>query len=459
MSQMQTDQQNFEQLSRHISEWIAQFQQQLPQRRAALITDPQLPTTPLASDSSGTQAAFTEFMQRIAPHLSATAGPRYFGFVTGGCTPAALLADWIVAGTDQNVAQGGDSISSEVESQALAWLRELFQLPSNFEGILTTGATASNILGLLCARQFAGEQQGLDIARDGFCDADISVFSATPHASSQKAMAIVGLGRNQIQAVDCLPDSEAMEVTSLAKRLAANTSPGKIVIASAGTVTGTDFDDLVAIAALCKQHNAWLHVDAAFGIFSRLLPEKRALSAGLELADSITSDGHKWLNVPYDCGIFYTRHLAYLQQVCSVAAPYLDIGSAAPSFMDRGIENSRRFRALPVWMTLQAYGIEGYRNMIADNCKHALQLANWIDASEHYELLSPCNLNVVVFRPKHCSDAEVKQRLGQINASGETFMTPGFWGGKSAIRAAISNWKTTTTDIEQTCQLLEGFER
>jgi len=455
MNPMQTDQQNFDQLSNQVSQWIAQFQQQLPQRPAALVTDPQLPAASIEPEGHGTQAALTAFMERIAPHLSATAGPRYFGFVTGGCTPAALLADWIVAGTDQNVAQGGDSISSEVESQALAWLRELFQLPDNFEGILTTGATASNILGLLCARQFAGAAQGIDIARDGFSHADISVFSATPHASSQKAMAIAGLSRNQIQAVDCLPNSEAMDVTSLETLLAANHSPGKIVIASTGTVTGTDFDDLVAIGALCKAHNAWLHVDAAFGIFSRLLPEKRALSAGLELADSITCDGHKWLNVPYDCGIFYTRHLNYLQQVCSVAAPYLDIGSAAPSFMDRGIENSRRFRALPVWMTLQAYGIEGYRKMIIDNCKHALQLADWIDASEHYELLSPCNLNVVVFRPKNCADAEVKQRLGQINASGETFMTPGFWGGKSAIRAAISNWKTTAADIEQTCQLLK----
>ncbi|NQZ33127.1 MAG: aspartate aminotransferase family protein [Oceanospirillaceae bacterium] len=454
---MQTDQQNFAQLSAQVSQWITQFQQQLPQRRAALVDDPQLPAHSIEPTTTGTQAAFAAFKQRIAPHLSATAGPRYFGFVTGGCTPAALLADWIVAGTDQNVAQGGDSISSEVESQALAWLRELFHLPNSFEGTLTTGATASNILGLLCARQFGGAQQGIDIARDGFSNADISVFSATPHASSQKAMAIAGLGRNQIQAVGCLADSEAMDVASLAKLLAANTSPGKIVIASTGTVTGTDFDDLVAIAALCKQHNAWLHVDAAFGIFSRLLPEKRDLSAGIELADSITCDGHKWLNVPYDCGIFYTRHLEYLQQVCSVAAPYLDIGSAAPSFMDRGIENSRRFRALPVWMTLQAYGIEGYREMIAANCQHALQLAQWIEASDHYELLTPCNLNVVVFRPKNSSDAEVKLCLTQINASGETFMTPGFWGGNSAIRAAISNWKTTAADIEQTCRLLEGL--
>jgi len=451
---MQLDQQNFDVLSEKIRIWVSDFQQQLPERTVALVGDPKLLAQDINLHSAGTELALRAFVEKIAPGLSATAGAKYFGFVTGGATPAALLADWLVAATDQNVAQGGDSISSEVELQALNWLLQLFQLPSNFEGVLTTGATASNILGLLCGRQYAGAQQGLDIARDGFGGAQITVFSATPHASTQKAMAIAGLGREQITQVACLADSEAMDVSALAQRLAACDSPGKIVIASAGTVTGTDFDDLVAISALCQQHHAWLHVDAAFGLFSRLIAEKLSLTHGIELADSITADGHKWLNVPYDCGIFYTRHIEYLQQVCSVAAPYLDVGSGAPAFLDRGIENSRRFRALPVWMTLYAYGVEGYQEMIANNCAQALQLANWVAASDQYELLSPCNLNVVVFRPRHCSDTEVKQRLGAINDSGKAFMTPGVWQGKAGIRAAISNWKTTAEDIDQVCQLL-----
>lgn len=454
MSQMQSDHSNFNVLSEKIRAWVSSFQQQLPARAVALVDDPQLAEQDLNQQGPGTEAAFQAFIEQIAPGLSATTGAKYFGFVTGGATPAAMLADWLVAATDQNVAQGGDSISTEVELQALNWLLQLFQLPPSFEGVLTTGATASNILGLLCGRQYAGAQQGLDIARDGFSGAQISVFSATPHASTQKAMAIAGLGREQITRVECLPDSEAMDVDALAQLLAACASPGKIVVASAGTVTGTDFDDLVAIAKLCQQHNAWLHVDAAFGLFSRLLPEKLALTQGIELADSITADGHKWLNVPYDCGIFYSRHIAYLQQVCSVAAPYLDIGSNAPAFLDRGIENSRRFRALPVWMTLYAYGVEGYRQMIANNCAQALQLANWIAASDQYELLSPCNLNVVIFRPRLCSEAEVKQCLRQINDSAKVFMTPGVWQGSNGIRAAISNWKTTAEDIEQVCQLL-----
>lgn len=398
MSQMQSDHSNFNVLSEKIRAWVSSFQQQLPARAVALVNDPQLAEQDLNQQGPGTEAAFQAFIEQIAPGLSATTGAKYFGFVTG--------------------------------------------------------ATASNILGLLCGRQYAGAQQGLDIARDGFGGAQIAVFSATPHASTQKAMAIAGLGREQITRVECLPDSEAMDVDALAQLLAACASPGKIVVASAGTVTGTDFDDLVAIAKLCQQHNAWLHVDAAFGLFSRLLPEKLALTQGIELADSITADGHKWLNVPYDCGIFYTRHMAYLQQVCSVAAPYLDIGSNAPAFLDRGIENSRRFRALPVWMTLYAYGVEGYRQMIANNCAQALQLANWIAASDQYELLSPCNLNVVIFRPRLCSESEVKQCLRQINDSAQVFMTPGVWQGSGGIRAAISNWKTTAEDIEQVCQLL-----
>jgi glutamate/tyrosine decarboxylase-like PLP-dependent enzyme len=243
-------------------------------------------------------------------------------------------------------------------------------------------------------------------------------------------------------------------VTALALALALNRAPGKIVIASAGTVTGTDFDDLSAVSALCRQHQAWFHVDGAFGLFARLSPSRHDWTLGVELADSITCDGHKWLNVPYDCGLFFTRHPQILQQSCSVAAPYLDIGPGLPAFMDRGIENSRRFRALPLWMSLLAYGRQGYAQLVEDNCSQALALAQWIAQSADYELLAPCRLNVVVFRPR-APGQEVKSCLQRINQSGQVFMTPGQWQGREAIRAAFSNWRTTQDDVRQVCALLE----
>lgn len=440
-------------LAAQIARWCVEFQRALPERPVANLNEAQIPACDLPEQGHGAAAALAAFEQEIAPYLSASAGPRYLGFVTGGATPAGMLADWLVAAIDQNVSGRGDSIASTVESQVLSWLCELFELPDSFAGVLTTGATAANILGVVCGRQFAGLQQGRDIAKDGIGNADIEIFAATPHASTLKALSIAGLGRDSVTWVPCLPDSEAMDVTGLADRLARSMAKGKIVIASAGTVTGNDYDDLSAVAKLCREYNAWLHVDGAFGLFARLSPSRRAWLEDIELADSITCDAHKWLNVPYDCGMFFTSHPDLLQQVCSVAAPYLNVGSALPSFMERGIENSRRFRALPLWMSLQAYGRHGVAELVENNCRQAGALAEWIARSDGYELLTPCKLNVVVFRPKG-DDAGVKAKLRAINRSGKVFMTPGAWQGKAAIRAAFSNWRTTLADVELVCQVL-----
>ena len=454
---MQTDSSTLPDLAAEVARWCVDFQRQLPERPVACLDDPRPASAALPQHGIGGAAAFAAFTRDVAPHLSASAGPRYLGFVTGGTTPAATLADWIVSATDQNAASPGDSISTAIELQVLDWLRELLILPADFSGVLTSGATAANVLGIVCGRQFAGLEQGRDIARDGFGGAAIAVFSATPHASSLKALALAGLGRNAVVPVACQGGTEAMDVAALAAALEASPAPGKIVIASAGTVTGTDFDDLAAIAALCREHRAWLHVDGAFGLFSRLSASRREWTRGIELADSITCDGHKWLNVPYDSGIFFTRHPDLLQQVCSVAAPYLDLGAELPSLMDRGIENSRRFRALPLWMSLKAYGRQGFAELVNANCEQAAALAAWIDGSDAYELLAPCRLNVVIFRPR-IEDGAVRERLQRINESGRVFMTPGVWGGRNGsrpgIRAAFSNWRTTLADLRTVCDVL-----
>ncbi|WP_215776329.1 pyridoxal-dependent decarboxylase [Paludibacterium sp. B53371] len=450
MEQAQADQAFFD-LQPQLLAWSREWLQQLGQRPVARPDDPSPPELALPGQGLGLAGVWQAFCQDLAPGFNASPGPRYLGFVTGGVTPAALAGDWLTAVIDQNVASAGNSIATGVELQVLDWLRQLLDLPEGLVGSLTTGATAANLLAMVCARQHAGWRQGRDIARDGIGPAAIRVFSATPHASSLKVLGLVGLGREQIAAVPCLPDSEAMDVAALAAMLAASPEPGKIVIASAGTVTGTDFDDLTAIAALCRQHQAWLHVDGAFGLFSRLDPSRHGWTAGIELADSITCDGHKWLNVPYDCGIFFTPHADLLQQCCSVAAPYLEMHDSLPALMDRGIEQSRRFRALPLWFSLLAYGRDGMRHIVEENCRQASALAEWLQASPDYELLKPPRLNVVIFRPRH---AEAMAVLTRLNAAGEVFMTPGVWQGQKGIRAAFSNWRTEASDVVRVCQAL-----
>ena len=206
--------------------------------------------------------------ENLIPNLSASRGPRYWGFVTGGATPIATFADWLVSTFDQNPSKFGDSISCNIELQTINWLRELFYLPSSFQGSLTTGATAANFLATLTARQYLGKQQGIDVAKEGVYGLDIGVFSTTPHASMIKGLGMAGLGQKQVTYIDSIGNTEAMNCVSLEQSLINSEHKGKLVIASAATVTATDFDDLISIRKICDKYNAWLHVDAAFGILS-----------------------------------------------------------------------------------------------------------------------------------------------------------------------------------------------
>lgn len=220
------------------------------------------------------------FSKQVVPNLSTSIGPRYWGFVTGGATPVATFADWLVSTYDQNVSKGDGSIATSIERQAIRWLTELFDLPASFDGLFTTGATAANYLGAVIARQFAGHQQGINVAEDGAFGLEVEVFCATPHASMIKALGLAGLGRNQITRVATQVGNEATDIAALESALATSNAKGKIVIASAATVTGTNFDDLMQIRRLCDKHQAWLHVDAAFGIFERLVSGSEGRTKG-----------------------------------------------------------------------------------------------------------------------------------------------------------------------------------
>lgn len=435
------------------------FIQQLEGKKVANL-DASLKSKKLSECGLDLPACVEHLKTEIIPQLSAARGPRYWGFVTGGATPVATMADWLVSTFDQNVAKAGDSIASLIEEQAIQWLLELFDLPSSFKGIMPTGATGCNFLGVCLARQFAGNQQGIDVAKQGVYGLDIEIFSTTPHASMIKSLGMAGLGQKHISKISPLDNSEAMDVAHLQQLLEQSPSKGKVVIASAGTVTATDFDDLDKIASLCKKHNAWLHADAAFGLFERVINGAQGKTKGIELADSITVDCHKWLNVPYDCGVFLTRHLKLLEQSFDVPAPYLINNSDVPDFMSIGIENSRRFRAFPVWLSLLAYGKQGIKHWVNANIDSSQQFAKWLDRSENYELVYPCQMNVVLFRPncdgltQQQADQLTSERLMAINQDGRIYLSPGIWQGHQIIRAALSNWQTDAGDIGIAKQVL-----
>ncbi|MDX5423186.1 MAG: pyridoxal-dependent decarboxylase [Hymenobacteraceae bacterium] len=408
----------------------------------------------------GTGGAIDLFNEQINPLLVASSGPRYFGFVTGGSTPAAIVGDWLTAAFDQNtqLVNGKGDASAAVERQTIHMLLDLLQLPDTFHGGFVTGATMSNFTSLAVARQWMGQQYGKDVAREGVTF-PIKVYAAVPHSSSIKALAMLGIGSSQISLVPTLPDREAIDMDALEDMLASAPAEPFVLISSGGTVNTVDFDDLQTIAALKQRFRFWWHLDAAFGAFAACSPAHRHLLRGWELADSITVDCHKWLNVPYDSAVYFTRKqhaLLQTQTFQNANAPYLGDPMENFSYVNFGPENSRRFRALPAWFTLTAYGKQGYREIIERNIQLAGQLGNLLEESGHFQLTAPVRLNVVCFTTKRIEDRSEKLQaiLNRLHAEGKVFLTPTVYKGTPSLRAAFVNWRTTEADVRVTVDAL-----
>ena len=254
-----------------------------------------MPAAPAPPYGMGLDAAMRLVEQSIIPHLSASPGPRYLGFVTGGATPEALAADWIASAWDQNVSNEVGSIAASLEAATVATFARHFGLPDGLRGRFVSGATAANLVAMATARQWAQRATG----------SLPTVFAGAAHSSIGKALAITGIGRDRLRAVATRPGRTAVDVAALREALGAHVGPA-VVVASAGEVNTGDFDDLLQVGAACREHGAWLHVDGAFGLFAAFDDALRGRLDGIALADSVTVDLHKWLNVPYDSAMVYT---------------------------------------------------------------------------------------------------------------------------------------------------------
>ncbi|MFF3073684.1 pyridoxal phosphate-dependent decarboxylase family protein [Kitasatospora sp. NPDC057904] len=401
----------------------------------------------------GLRAALAEFGERWEPRLSASAGPRYFGFVTGGATPAALAGDWLTAVADQNSNSSLDPAGQHLERETVGWLRELFGLSDAHTGTFVSGATMSNTVGLAIAREWLGERLGVDVAEDGAgALGRVRVLSASAHSSIAKALSVLGLGRSALTAVPTLPGREAVDPAALERALAEADGPC-VVVANAGTVNTVDFDDLRAIASLRERYDFWLHVDGAFGAFAALTPEHAGLVAGLDLADSVCVDLHKWLNVPYDSAVQFTRRRDLQACVFQNSAAYLGSLGEHPDLVHLTPENSHRLRALAAWFTLRAYGRAGHREIVERCVAGARALGEAVAGIDGLRLLAPVRLNVVCFT---LADDPTAERLAGLAAgvAGEAFFTPTRYAGVPALRAAFSNWRTTEADVRRTVAAL-----
>ncbi len=403
----------------------------------------------LPEQGIGAFATLKFFEHQYAHLIAASAGPRYFGFVTGGSTPAAVAGDWLVSAYDQNTCGSHDSIAPQIELQTIGYLRQLFGLGEEYFGSFVTGATMSNFVGLALARQWVGEQSGIDVAMNGLGNLEVSVVSGTPHSSILKAMSMLGLGRNALKRIEILPGREAVNVDLLEEHLKNSSGPA-IVVANAGTVNTGDFDDLAAIAALKEKYKFWLHVDGAFGAFAVCSEKLKNRLAGLNSADSFTVDAHKWLNVPYDSAMQFTRHPRLQLKIFQNNAAYLGDPETNPDFFHYTPESSRRWRALPAWFTLRAYGRQGYRDIVERNCALAERLGERTRSSQDFVLLSDVRLNIVCFtlNAERLDASLIAKFLGAVREDGKVFFTPTAYRDKPAIRAAVSNWQTIENDID-----------
>jgi glutamate/tyrosine decarboxylase-like PLP-dependent enzyme len=423
---------------------------------------------PLPDDGAGAPTALAELAERSRAAAARSSGPRFFHFVVGGTTPAALGADWLTSALDQMAFSFSSSpLGARLETIALGWLRELFELPAGFGGVLVTGATMANFTGLAAARGWWAERRGIDVDERGMSGTEPPVIlsSGYIHASAMQAIGMLGLGRANVRRL-ARDGVGRLDLEALERELA-SADGGAIVVANAGEVNAGDFDPLATVADLVERHGGWLHVDGAFGLFARLTPEARQLTEGVERADSVTVDGHKWLNVPYDCGFAFVRDPARLARALNVGAPYLpspDDPRPNPGFLSP--ENSRRARALAVWATLRAYGRRGYREMVERHLRLARRLAERVDRTPELERLAPVPLNIVCFRarPPGVDEEgldELNRSLGEeLLRDGRVFAGTTRYDGKVALRPAIVNWQTTERDVDLLVDvLLELIER
>jgi len=412
---------------------------------------------PLPEDGDGALVAVTELAGAGRAGAIRSAGPRFFHFVVGGATPAGLGGDWLTSVLDQNVGLwAGSPFGAELETIALDWLKDLFELPSEWGGVLVTGATMANFVGLACARRWWALEHGIDVDNEGaHALRPVPVFSSGYiHASATKSLGMLGIGRKKTRIVS--RDARGrLDLAALESGLASLGGAPAILIANAGEVNAGDFDPVPQMIELASKHNAWVHVDGAFGLFSRLAPEARRLTDGIEGAHSVISDGHKWLNVPHDCGFAFVRDASLLPGVFGTsAAYYVGGGEAQPNFALLGPESSRRARALAVWSTLRAYGRNGYRAMVEGHLALARRLAAQVAEANDLELLAVVTLNIVCFRyrPPGTAEAELddlNRRLGEaVLEDGRVYFGTTSFEGKVAFRPAIVNYRTTEADID-----------
>ncbi len=407
---------------------------------------------PLPATSQPPQDVLQELVEGLGPGLVANAGPRYFGFVTGGAYPLAVAADWLVSAWDQNTTLHSMSPAmSALETCAARWILDALGLPDQASVGFVTGAQMANVTALAAARHEVLRRVRWDVEALGLQGAPTLTVLAgeEAHSSIFAAARLIGVGSRTILRV-ATDHQGRMRADALEWALTATPGPA-IVCAQAGNVNTGACDPLRDIAELTREHGAWLHVDGAFGLWAAASPAHRVLVAGVADADSWATDAHKWLNVPYDSGIVIVRHAAAHRAAMSQSAAYLV--PAVGSERDGGDwvpESSRRARVVPVYAVLRMLGRSGLAELVDRCCRLAARMAERLRVVPGARILNDVVLNQLLLRFNAASgENRTPAVIAAVQAAGVCWLGGSAWDGEPAMRISISNWSTSDDDIDR----------
>jgi glutamate/tyrosine decarboxylase-like PLP-dependent enzyme len=411
---------------------------------------------PVPEGTTDPGRVIAELASAVDDGLVATAGPRFFGFVIGGSTPASLAADMLASGWDQNAGLTAAAPGAAlIEDIAGEWLLDILGLPRDSSFAFVTGATMANFTALAAARNHVLAEAGWDVESDGLQGAPTVnvVVGEERHITVDAGLKLLGLGTSR-SAVARADDQGRMTVDGLREALEGLSGP-TIVVAQAGNVNSGSVDPLRDICAIAHDRAAWVHVDGAFGLWLAVDPARKHLLEGYELADSWSTDAHKWLNVPYDCGVAITTHPRSHQAAMGVQASYLVRGSedGAREPMDFVPEFSRRARALPVYAAIRSLGRSGIREMVENCCRHAARFAQLLGDTPGITILNDIVMNQVLVRFDD-DDTTTNQVIRRVQEEGTLWLGGTTWKGRAAMRISVSNWSTTSEDVDRSADAI-----
>ena len=434
------------------ADYAEQFQESLDTRRVgaeASFDDVRAALGGPLPDEGGEDAAvLRELIAGAEPGIVGSQTGRYFGFVFGSALPAAVAADWVATAWDQN---GFSVVSSPAaaaaEAVAAEWIADLLGLPAGVSSGFVTGAQGANTTALAAARHHVLAAAGWDVERDGLAGAPPLrvVAGGERHVTIDRSLRLLGIGTNAVVVVP-VDGQGRMDAGAVRQELAREQRP-TIVCAQAGNVNTGAFDPVAELADACGEARAWLHVDGAFGLWAAASPKLRRLVDGVDRADSWATDAHKWLNVPYDCGLVFCRHEESHGRAMAVAASYLQRADGrSPS--DWVPESSRRARGFAVWAAVRSLGRNGVAELVDRCCGHARAFAELLGAEPGVEILNDVVLNQVLVRFGD-DDETTREVVRRVQDDGTCWLGGTDWQGRAAMRISVSSFRTTSEDVDR----------